>query len=171
MNFVTTIGANSSVHTIDNLLTQLRGGNIAVEGPLPDGDNQALAGVPAVEYQTKLFLFQAIATSSFHIIDNPDGMITPELALQIQYAMLKQRPVIIAVSPHFSPEVPYTTRQLIQDHIDQFVILDVNNATSQEIANMAQHLPEHVDYHLSAQQQTAIHYHSKTYFRELLAQQ
>ena len=52
------------------------------------------------KYDNELEFYRSIAASSFHIVYN-DGEINDEIGLQILYAMLKRRPILMTGVPVF----------------------------------------------------------------------
>lgn len=122
---------------------------------------------PWSRYESQLNLFESIAMSSFHIVMN-EGALTNDAGLQILYALIKNKPVIMLQEPTFEKSVDALTREIITSHITKLQVADLNDMEPAEISFLLKNLPEHIDYQLTAHQEALIKSHVKAHFRSLL---
>jgi hypothetical protein len=145
--------------------------NIQVNRPFEDVlSNELSTPDSGIRYMAELELFQSIASSSFHIIDNTDSVVDFESALQILYAMSKKKPVVVTAIPKFATDVDLTIRDIIQPHLHQLFLVDAHSMNRQELANALKQLPNEVDYQLTTDEEHRIRIYNRTHFRELLHQ-
>lgn len=119
-------------------------------------------------YEYELGFYDSLARSSFHIIWNEDGRLTPDLARQLLYAMTKQRPVVLLEKPYFTPEVDPFTREAISARQPEFFVAHLHRMEPAELNYELKNLPETVDYQLAPRELTLIHSRVKAHFRQLL---
>lgn len=91
---------------------------IHVAHPLADGSFLYRRGVWE-RYEAEVDFYQKIADSAFYIV-YCDNEIDEQTSLQIMYAMLKRRPVIVTGEPMFSRSLSFFARTTISRHLNDF---------------------------------------------------
>lgn len=145
--------------------------DIVVRQPYEDIISEELAiDTSGVHYMAELELFQFIDASAFHTLDNDEGAVDLELALQLIYAMSKSKPIVITELPAFTADVDFTIRDIIYPRLHQIHLIDVHHMDPATLKHALQDLPKTVDYALSTAEKHQIRLYGKTHFRELLHQ-
>lgn len=143
--------------------------NINVNHPFDDIFSNDLANSSNdMRYMAELELFQSIASSSFHTIDNADGIVDFNMAMQLVYAISKNKPVVLTSLPEFSEDVDLTIRDILRPRIHQLFLIDVRSMAPKQLLSALEQLPMEVDYKLSPMELHRIRLYGKTHFRELL---
>ena len=117
-------------------------------------------------YDTELTFYSSIAKSPFHIIYNDDA-IDKEVGLQIAYAMLKDRPILMTGAPALAESLSLFTREVITKHIHSFHAVDLPNLELTELSKLLVKLKP-TDYSLSKSEKILINAQVKTHFRNLV---
>lgn len=151
--------SESSLRMIQRELTQ---NHVKVTHPL---DGIVVSRGQWDNYEQQVALYQAIADSSFHLIANEDGKITAKLALQMLYAMVKSRPLVLLATPQFSPDVDQFARQIINAHLPAIAVARLAPG---QLAACIDTLPETLDYELDSSHKILIRARVKSYFRTLV---
>lgn len=118
------------------------------------------------QYDKELEFYEAISRSSFHIVYN-DGSIDDEIGLQILYAMLKNRPILMTGAPVFADDLNLFTRETIKKHLHDFHSINLPELELTELSQLLQKLKP-VSYSLSKSEQVLINTRVKGLFRHLL---
>jgi hypothetical protein len=118
------------------------------------------------QYDNELAFYRSIAHSPFHIIYN-DGLIDEEIALQIAYAMLKDRPILITSPADLSEKVSSFIRGVITRHVHSFHSASLSELELTELSLLLNKLKP-TDYSLSKNEKVLINAQVKTHFRDLL---
>jgi hypothetical protein len=169
MNLSTQIGG-SHQPTIISLKDILEYQNITVAHPSQDELIFSSEDDPWTRYESELSLFESVAMSSFHIVANNDGTLDNNMSLQIIYAMLKKKPVILLNKPTFEKSVDAFMREVITARVD-LGMLQVKNLAAMEPAEvnyLLKNIDNHLDYKLSNHEAALIQSHVKAHFRALL---
>ncbi|MDN5275012.1 MAG: hypothetical protein JWP06_913 [Candidatus Saccharibacteria bacterium] len=117
-------------------------------------------------YDNELAFYSSIAHSPFHIIYN-DGLIDKEIALQITYAMLKDRPILITGPADLSEKVSPFIRGVIARHVHSLHSASLSELELTELSLLLNKLKP-TDYSLSKNEKVLINAQVKTHFRGLL---
>jgi hypothetical protein len=118
------------------------------------------------QYDNELAFYSSIAHSPFHIVYN-DGLIDKEIALQITYAMLKGRPILITGAADLSEKISPFIRGVITRHIHSFHRVNLPKLELTELSLLLNKLKS-TDYSLSKNEKVLINAQVKTHFRDLL---
>lgn len=86
-------------------------------------------------YDNELAFYASIANSPFHIIYN-DGEIDEEIGLQIAYAMLKNRPILMTGAPVLSDDLSLFTREVITRHLHSIHSINLPNLELTELSRL-----------------------------------
>lgn len=172
MNVFTQISGDFYPHnipllTFKNMLAQL---GVSVTHPTQDESFSYTHKVNAAwqKYNNELFFYESIAASTFHILYN-DGAVDKDIARQIIYAILKNRPIVMIGELAFAKEVSSFTRELITSHMDQFHIVDLVELDLTELSRLFTKIKP-IDYQLLSIEKILINAQVKAHFRALLDQ-
>jgi len=119
-------------------------------------------------YDKELEFYNSIGKSSFHIVYN-DGEINNEIGLQILYAMLKGRPVLITGKPVFAANCNLFVRDTLQKHLREFHSINLPELELTELSLLL-HKLKPTSYSLSKNEKVLINAGVKMFFRNLLAE-
>ena len=119
-------------------------------------------------YDKALEFYDSIARSSFHIVYN-DGTIDNEIGLQILYAMLKERPILMTGAPVFSDDLSLFIRDTLKKHSQKFHSINLPELELTELSLLLQKLKP-TNYSLSKNEKVLINARVKALFRDLLAE-
>lgn len=117
-------------------------------------------------YDKKLGFYKSIAFSPFHIVYN-DETIDNEMGLQILYAMLKERPIIMTSTPVLANDLNLFIRDIIRKHLPEFHSINLPEFELIELSLLL-HKLKPTNYHLSKTEQVLINARVKTLFRDLV---
>jgi hypothetical protein len=117
-------------------------------------------------YNKELEFYDSIGHSSFHIVYN-DGAIDNETGLQILYAMLKDRPILMTGAPVFASDLNLFVRDTIKKHARQFHSINLPELELTELSKLLQKLKP-TSYSLSKNEKVLINASVKALFRGLL---
>ena len=117
-------------------------------------------------YDYDLHFYKSIASSPFHIIYS-DQPINNQIGLQIVYAMLKNRPILITGEPNFSPSVLPFIHGIITKHAHQFNSVKLAELELTELSILLSKLKP-IDYSLSKSEKVLINAGVKMHFRHLM---
>ena len=118
------------------------------------------------QYNNQLALYESIADSTFHIIYN-DGPIDDDIGSQILYAVLKNRPVVMAGAPTFTDDIHPFVREIIIKQMRHFHSVLLGELELDDLDTLLKQLKP-TTYSLSNSQKVLIHAHIKAHFRDLL---
>ena len=122
-------------------------------------------------HYAELAMYESIDQSSFHAVYNENGFTSRDLALQILYAMLKNKPILICELPTFADDVDTFTQRLISSRLHSFAITNLTKAQRAEINSALRHLANtKIDYMLSPHDEVLIRSKVRNYLRELTNQ-
>jgi hypothetical protein len=119
-------------------------------------------------YNQEIDFYESIAGSAFHVIYN-DELIDEEVSMQILYAMLKQRPIVMAGAPHFSESVHPFTKGLITRNMPLFHSADLPELELTELSHLLSQLKP-TEYKLQNSEKILVHANIQKHFRALLDQ-
>jgi hypothetical protein len=119
-------------------------------------------------YDKELEFYDSIGKSSFHIVYN-DGTIDNEIGLQILYAMLKERPVLMTGAPVFSDDLNLFIRDTLQKHLREFHSVNLPELELTELSRLLYKLKP-TNYSLSKNEKVLINAGVKMLFRNLLTE-
>ncbi len=170
MNVATQISGNirpgnTAVRALKSMLAHV---GINVTHPTADESLFYEADMNAAlrRYDNELAFYHSIAASSFHIIYN-DGKIDEEIGLQITYAMLKHRPIVMTGAPVFASDLSLFVRDTIKKHLSDFQQVRLSELELAELSLLL-HKLKPTDYGLSKSEQVLINARRKSLFRDLL---
>lgn len=166
MHLTTQIGGTNraKVTVLKRTLQQL---DIKVARPTAEEAAGSVEKNPWQRYESELAFFESIAMSSFHLILNQEAL-TREQGLQVLYAMLKGRPVVLVEEPRFTSEVDAFTRETVTAHRAELKVEALPEMEPAELNYLLKNIETHVEYSLSAHEEALIKSHVKAYFRDLL---
>lgn len=118
------------------------------------------------QYDNELEFYRSIADSSFHIIYN-DGEIDNEIGLQIVYAMLKNRPILMTGMPVFASDLSLFIRDTIKKHMRDFHFVKLAELELTELSLLLNQLKP-TNYNLTKSEKILINARVKSLFRSLL---
>ena len=145
--------------------------HIGINVAHPSGDEPLFyddASAAWLQYDQELAFYKAIASSSFHIV-YADAAIDNKAGLQMLYAMLKERPIIITGKPEFSRNLNLFIRDTLDKHINQVHVIDLAEFELAELS-MLLHKLKPVSYSLSKSEKTLIAARIRALFRSLAYQ-
>jgi len=156
---------NLALHALKNMLTYI---GIHVTHPTADEslfyETDAHAGWQ--QYDHELTFYNSIAGSSFHIIYN-DGEIDEEIGMQILYAMLKNRPILMTGAPVLSTDLNLFVRDTIKKHLHEFHSINLAELELTELSILL-HKLQPISYSLSKSEKVLINARLRRLFRNLL---
>lgn len=123
---------------------------------------------PWQHYENELAFYDAIAHSSFHVVYN-DGSIDNEIGLQILYAMLKERPILMTGAPVFSDDLNLFIRDTLKKHLHDFHSINLPELELTELSRLLTKLKP-TSYSLSKNERVLINAKVKALFRDLLSE-
>ncbi|HEY5695679.1 MAG TPA: hypothetical protein VIQ80_02485 [Candidatus Saccharimonadales bacterium] len=118
-------------------------------------------------YEQELAFYRAIASSSFHIVYN-DQPINNEVGLQILYAMLKGRPIVMTGAPTFERNLNPFIRETLTKHLREFHSINLPELELTELS-MLLHKLKTTTYSLSKHEKVLINAGVKALFRSFHA--
>ena len=121
---------------------------------------------PWQHYENELAFYDSIAHSSFHVVYN-DGSIDNEIGLQILYAMLKERPILMTGAPVFSDDLSLFIRDTLKKHLHDFHSINLPELELTELSRLLVKLKP-TSYSLSKNERVLINARVKALFRDLL---
>jgi hypothetical protein len=119
-------------------------------------------------YDKELEFYNHIGKSSFHIVHN-DGAIDNEIGLQILYAMLKERPILMTGAPVFAEDCNLFIRDTLKKHLQEFHSVNLPELELTELSLLLQKLRP-TSYSLSKNEKVLINAGVKMLFRNLLSE-
>lgn len=165
MGLITQIGSDNQAKTIA-LRDMLIRNDIHVTHPSMDEFSISESNSWSA-YEQELELFNSITRTSFHIIFNTNGTVTEEMAQQIMFAMLHQKPVVFVYEPVLD-NLSTFARELIAKHRQKFFVTNILALDRQELQRQLNSLPQEVSYGLVKPEATMCSFYGKTHFRQLL---
>lgn len=184
MNLTTQIGGkyqadNTSLFVLKH---KLEDAGIKVTHPLNDeftynevGESLTFDPHVWTMYDVVLSYFESISTSDFHIISNEangiKGYIGETAALEIMYAMLKRKPIILLHAPKFKDSLDTFTKQIISTRLNKMMISNLIELDETDLTEFLNNLREPVNYVISQREETLIRSQLRAQFRRLLQQQ
>lgn len=123
---------------------------------------------PWQHYNKELEFYDSISRSSFHIVYN-DGAIDNEIGLQILYAMLKERPILMTGAPVFSEDLSLFMRDTLKKHLQDFHSINLPELELTELSILLSKLKP-TSYSLSKNEKVLINSRVKALFRNLLTE-
>lgn len=172
MNVATQISGNirpgnTALHALKTMLAHI---GINVAHPTADESlfYETDANAAWQHYDNELEFYQAIADSSFHIIYN-DGEIDEDIGMQIMYAMLKNRPILMTGAPVFSENLSLFVRDTIKKHVHSFHSMKLPELELTELSLLL-HKLKPTDYSLSRREKILIRARVRSLFRDLLSE-
>lgn len=120
------------------------------------------------EYEQELAFYRAIASSSFHIV-YADEAIDNRTGLQMLYAMLKDRPIIVTGSPTLASNLNPFIRDTLSKHINEVHVINLPEFELTELSLLL-HKLKPVSYNLSKGEKTLINAGTRALFRSLAYQ-
>lgn len=121
------------------------------------------------QYEQELAFYRAIAGSSFHIV-YADDRIDNKTGLQILYAMLKERPIVITGTPQLADNLNLFIRDTLAKHLDEVHVISLPEFELTELSLLL-HKLKPVNYNLSKGEKTLISAATRALFRSLAYQQ
>ena len=119
-------------------------------------------------FDSELAFYSSIAHSPFHIIYNDDE-INEEIGLQIAYAMLKNRPILMTGAPVLADDLTMFTREVITKHMHSIHSVNLPNLELTELSRLLGKLKT-TNYSLSKSEKVLINARVKAHFRALQEQ-
>lgn len=119
-------------------------------------------------YDRELAFYQSIANSPFHIVYN-DAPIDSEIATQIIYAMLKNRPILMTGTPVFAETLAPLSRDTINKHIHYVHSINLADLELTELSMLLAKLKP-IDYSFSKQEKVLMRALIRAHFRNILAE-
>lgn len=119
-------------------------------------------------YNQELEFYNSIAHSSFHIVYN-DGAIDDETGLQILYAMLKGRPILMTGAPIFADNLNLFIRDTLKKHMREIHSINLPELELAELSLLL-HKLKPTTYSLSKSEKILINSRVKQLFRNLLGE-
>lgn len=170
MNVLTQISGNITPHNdafraLEHMLSQL-----GIQVTLGDNDESLFYETNEhtawQKYNSELAVYESIAECTFHIIYN-DKPIDEEVALQIVYAMLKDRPILMTGAPLFNETLNPFIQRIILRHVSQFHAINLPELDLTELSVLLSKLKT-TRYSLTNSEKLLIKNRVKKYFRTLL---
>jgi hypothetical protein len=119
-------------------------------------------------YDKQLEFYDSIAKSSFHIVYN-DGIIDNEVGLQILYAMLKERPILMTGAPIFADDLNLFIRDTLKKHLQELHSINLPELELTELSLLLHKLKK-TNYSLSKNEKVLIQSRVRALFRDLHVQ-
>ncbi len=172
MNVATQISGNirpgnKALLALKSMLTHI---GIYVAHPVKDElfFYDADVDMPWQHYDKELEFYDSIARSSFHIVYN-DGVINNEIGLQILYAMLKERPILMTGAPIFADDLSLFMRDTLKKHLHELHSINLPELELTELSILLSKLKP-TSYSLSKNETVLINASVKALFRNLLSE-
>jgi len=169
-NLTTQIGGapGASIDPLLALKRRLQGLGITVKYPLDEIPSFSVSGL--TPYDMALAYYQAIAAHDFHIIFNERagtiGYLDSTLALEMLYAMVQHRPIVLLHSPVFQPDVDTFARDTIERHLNRIVIGNLSTLDIVDTVYLLRNVASQpIWYMLSNGDKRIIANHVRAYFR------
>lgn len=169
MNVATQISGNirpgnKALTALKSMLTHV---GINVTQPAKDESFFYASGSGASwhQYENELAFYNSIAHSSFHVVYNDDA-IDNEAGLQILYAMLKERPILMTGAPVFADGLNLFIRDTIKKHVQEFHSINLPELELTELSRLLVKLKP-TNYSLSKNEKVLIKAGVKALFRNL----
>jgi len=124
--------------------------------------------MPWQHYNKELEFYDSIGKSSFHIVYN-DGIIDNKIGLQILYAMLKERPILMTGAPVFSDDLSLFIRETLNKHLQEFHSINLPELELTELSLLLYKLKP-TNYSLSKNENVLIRAKVKAHFRDLITE-
>jgi len=118
-------------------------------------------------YDREVEFYKSIEISAFHIVYN-DGPISNEIGLQILYAMMKERPILMTGMPLFADDLSLFIRDTLTKHVREFHSINLPELELTELSRLLSKLKP-VSYSLSKSEKVLINARVKGFFRNLVA--
>jgi hypothetical protein len=156
---------NKALIALKSMLTHI---GINVAHPVKDEQffYEADMDMPWQQYHKELEFYDSITRSSFHIVYN-DGPIDNEIGLQILYAMLKERPILMTGAPVFADDLSLFIRDTLKKHLQDFHSINLPELELTELSILLSKLKP-TSYSLSKNEKVLINSRIKALFRNLL---
>jgi hypothetical protein len=142
--------------------------HIGINVAHPSGDESLFytnANAAWQQYEQELAFYRAIASSSFHII-YADEAIDNRAGLQMLYAMLKERPIVVAGTPVFADNLNMFIRDTLNKHMHEVHVINLPEFELTELSLLL-HKLKPVSYNLSKGEKTLIAAGTRMLFRNL----
>lgn len=148
---------------------------VAMAHPYQDGlifsNNQPIQQGDWSEYEIMMAHYDCIADARVHIVVNNKGRISNEMAREISFAMLKNKPIIMMHTPVFEETVEWLYRLQLAPRDNKFIYCDLNILDDDDtLACIESSAAKSVSYQLTNSEIRRINYSLKVYFRELLSE-
>jgi hypothetical protein len=126
-------------------------------------------------YEVEVSFYESIATSPLHIVCNESedtkGYIGDSTSLQMLYAMIKKKPIILLYEPVLKENISRFAKEVLVRHNDQFIIWNIledrdDNAILERLKLYSHKV---VDYKLNEHEEILIRAKVRANFRRLLA--
>ena len=127
------------------LKKKLEGAGITVEFPFGNRIATIHKGIPVTFkptkersfYDVELAFFSAIRTNPVHVVHNKygkqRGYIGESASIEISYALLHERPVVMLYSPVFSDKVPECVQELMSQNEEKFFIARIDTFPNSQL--------------------------------------
>src|SRR3989344_2356242 len=127
------------------LKEKLVGAGITVEFPFGNKIVTTHKGIPVTFkptrersfYDVELAFFSAIRTNPVHVVHNKHGRqrgyIGESASIEISYALLHEKPVMMLYTPVFSAKVPECVRELMRQNGDKFFIARIDTFSNSQL--------------------------------------
>lgn len=119
-------------------------------------------------YEKEVDFYKSIEHSAFHIIYN-DGPISNEIGLQVLYAMVKDRPILMTGLPLFADDLNLLIRDTLTKHVREFHSINLPELELTELSRLLTKLKP-VSYSLSKSEKILINARIKGFFRDLVTE-
>jgi hypothetical protein len=123
-------------------------------------------------YADVVYCFEMIDQAKVLIIDNrlpSDGSINYSTALQIMFAMLRRKAIILFETPEFAKDVSRFIKEVIMNRMNKLLICPLPYLEPWEIDSfIASASSEEVNYVITKHDATLMKSHLRAYFRRLL---
>lgn len=123
---------------------------------------------PKLIYHVALDNFDLIKQNDTYILYSHHVPITKEVALEIMYAMLNNKPIIMLHPPVFSKDIDLFSREAITKRINKIMICDLQVLSEDDLHTFLHNTAQdRVNYVVTKRETVQIKSRLKAYFRNL----
>jgi hypothetical protein len=123
---------------------------------------------PKLAYHVAIDNFDLIKQNDSYILFTSSEPITPDIALEIMYAMTLRKPVILLAPPIFSKDIDLFSREMIMNRLSKILVCDVQLLDQGDLHQFLHNAArEPMNYVITKHETALIKSRLKAYFRRL----
>ena len=129
----------------------------------------SLVADPKLAYHVAVDNFEMIRRNHSYILFSSHRLITPEIALELLYAMLHKKPIILLTPPMFTKSIDLFSEHAITSRLSKILVCDVqllDEVDLHQFLHSAAEVP--MNYVITKHETALIQSRLRAYFRELV---